>query len=227
MASRSFLPDTDAALLAWSLNLSNLITATPTTYGLVAGDATAYSALHTSYASALAACDPGQRSKSLVATKNAARAALKNSARLLAKRVEGTASVTDAQKIELGLNVRAMPSPIPAPSNPPALDIVSVTGRTVRVRLHDAADASRRGKPAGVAGATVFSYVGAAAPTDPAAWKFEGNTTRTTIDVVFPDTVAAGAVAWITAFWRNERDLSGPACAPISTNLQFGVPMAA
>lgn len=199
----------------------------PATYGLVAADATSYSALHTSYANALAACDPGQRSKSLVATKNAARNGLKNAARLLAKRVEGTASVTDAQKIELGLNVRALPSPIPAPSNPPALDVVSVTGRIVRVRLHDSTDASRRGKPAGVAGATVFSFVGAAAPTDPGAWKFEGNTTRTTIDVLFPDSAAAGAVVWVTAFWRNERDLSGPACAPISTNLQFGVPMAA
>lgn len=209
------------------MNFSERITATPTAYGLDAADASSYATLHSSYSSGLAACDPGERSKTLVAAKNAARSALKNSARLLAKRVEGTASVTAAQKIELGLNVRAMPTPIPPPAHAPALDIVSVSGRTVRIRLHDSTGASRRGKPAGVAGATIFSYVGQTAPTDPAEYKFEGNTTRTIIDVVFPDTVAPGAVVWLTAFWRNERDQSGPACAAISTNIQFGVPMAA
>jgi hypothetical protein len=36
----------------------------------------------------------------------------------LAKIIDGTPSVTDAQKIELGLNVRATPSPAPAPGTP-------------------------------------------------------------------------------------------------------------
>jgi hypothetical protein len=222
--ANSFLPDTDAGLLAWSLNFSTLITTQPTNYGLTATDASASAALHASYADALAACDPGVRNKTQVAAKNTARTALKNSARLLAKRVEGTATVTDAQKIELGLNVRAMPTPIPPPAFAPALDIVSVSGRTVRIRLHDLTDAARRGKPAGVAGATVFSYVGATAPAELSDWKFEGNTTRTTVDVLFPETVAPGAVVWLTAFWRNERDQAGPSCPPVSTNIQFGAP---
>jgi hypothetical protein len=220
-------PNTDAGLLAWSLNLSTLITSTPTAYGLVTADATAYAALHASFASALAECDPGVRNKAAVAAKNAAREALKNAARLLAKRIDGTATVTDAQKIELGLTVRSQPSPIPAPSHAPALDVVSVSGRTVKIRLHDATDASRRGKPAGVAGATVFSFVGEDAPTDPSAWKFEGNTTLTSFDIVFPNSVAPGTKVWTCAFWRNERDASGPACEPVSTNIQFGNSVAA
>ena len=118
--ANSFLPDKDAALLAWSLNFSTLITATPTAYGLVAADATAYAALHTAFATAMAACDPGVRNKAAVADKNDARTALKDSARLLAKRVAGTPSVTDAQKFELGLNVPATPTPIPAPDGVPA-----------------------------------------------------------------------------------------------------------
>src|SRR5260221_10987595 len=84
---KGFLPNTDAALLAWSLNFSTRITAGPVPLGLTALQATAYAALHTSYATALAACDPGERSKSLVAAKNTARLALKTSARLLAKLV--------------------------------------------------------------------------------------------------------------------------------------------
>jgi hypothetical protein len=226
--STSFLPNKDAALLAWSLNFSAKITATPTAYGLTAPQATAYATLHTNYATALAACDPGERSKSLVAAKNAARAALKSSARLLALLVQGTASVTDAQKLELGLTVRAMPSPIPPPAYAPALDVVSVSGRTVRIRLHDSTDAARRGKPAGVNGATVLSFVGTTPPDGvDGGWKFEGNTGRTIVDVVFPETVAAGAKVWLAAFWFNGSKQSGPICAPVGTNVQFGVSMAA
>src|SRR3954464_13225947 len=55
MAGSGFLPDTDAGLLAWSLNFKTLITATPTAFGLTSALATSYGTLHDAYASALAA----------------------------------------------------------------------------------------------------------------------------------------------------------------------------
>ena len=224
----SFLPNKDTALLAWSLNFNTLITATPTAYGLSAGLATGYGTLHTNYATALAACEPGSRTRSAVSTKNAARLALKNDARSLAKLVDGTTSVTNAQKLSLGLTVKSSPSPIPAPSSAPGLDVVSVSAWTVKVKLHDSTSGAKRGKPAGVSGASVFSFAGAAAPADISLWKFEGNTGRTTVNVVFPNTLAPGAQVWLTAFWFNGRKQSGPASAPVSTNLQGGsVSMAA
>ena len=125
MANVTFFPSTDAALLAWSLNFSTLISATPTAYGLTSTQATAYAALvHSAYATAPAACEPASRTKSAVSTKNTARANLKASARLLANMVNGTASVTQRQKLTLGLTVKARPSPIPAPSTSPSLDIM-------------------------------------------------------------------------------------------------------
>jgi hypothetical protein len=220
--AKSFLPDKDAALLAWSLNFSTKISETPVLFGLTPALATAYALLHASYADALADCAPGERSKTLVSRKNSDRTSLKASARLLAKLVEGTATVSDAQKIELGLTVRQQPTPIPPPAAAPALDVVSVLGRTVKIRLHDATDAARRGKPAGVDGAAVLSYVGATPPADLGQWRFEGNTTRTTLDVVFPNSVAPGAPVWLTALWFNERKQAGPNCAPVGTNVQFG-----
>lgn len=222
-----FLPNRDAALLAWSLNFSTKISAGAVSYGLTTAQATAYAALHAAYGSALAACAPGERSKSLVATKNTARTALKTQARLLALLVQGTASVTNAQKLDLGLTVRQAPSPVPPPAFAPALDIVSVNGRTVNIRLHDSTDASRRGKPAGVFGAAVFSFVGATPPDSTTEWTFEGNMGRTLVSVVFPDSVAAGAKVWLAAFWFNGSKESGPTCAPVSTNVQFGGLMAA
>jgi hypothetical protein len=137
-------------------------------------------------------------------------------------------SVTDGQKLSLGLNVKASPSPIPVPSSAPGLDVVSVSAWTVKIKLHDSTSSAKRGKPPGVSGAAVFSFVGATPPTDIAAWKFEGNTGRTNIDVAFANTLAPGALVWLTAFWFNGRKQSGPACAPVSTNLQGGsVSMAA
>jgi hypothetical protein len=210
------------------LNFSTLITATPTAYGLTSTLATAYAALHTAYGTALAACEPSIRTKSAVSTKNVARTNLKNDAKLLANLVNGTASVTNAQKLALGLNVKAAPAPVPPPSAAPALNVNSVSGWTVKIKLSDSSSSAKRGKPPGVSGASVFSFVGTSAPTDIGAWKFEGSTGRTNVDVAFPNTLAAGTQVFLTAFWFNGRKQSGPACAPVSTHLQGGsVSMAA
>jgi hypothetical protein len=228
MAVRSFLPDKDAALLAWSVNFVARISEAPSDYGLSLVLVTAYIALHDAFAAAYqTAVDPITRTKGKVAAKNAARTALKADARLLAKIVEGTATVTDEQKIDLGLNVRKTPTPVPVPSASPNLDVVSVVGRTVKIRLHGD-EPGRRGKPDGVKGASLFSYVGATPPEDVGAWKFEGSSTRTEISVEFPATVQPGTKVWLTAFWFNTKSQSGPACAPVGTYLSYnGLSMAA
>lgn len=221
-------PTTDTGLLQWSQNFLDLIEATPLAFGLTAADATSYETVHDAYAAALTACDPPQRSKTAVVVKNQARADLKNAATLLGNKVYSTATVTDAQKTQLGIPPRQAPSPIPAPVSAPVLEVVSSTAWTVRIRLRDATGASR-GKPAGTIGASVFSFAGAAPPTDIGQWKFEGSIGRVNkIDVTFDSGLAAGTRVWLTAFWFNGRKQSGPPCAPVGTNLPGGsVSMAA
>jgi hypothetical protein len=216
MAGSSFLPDRDADLLTWAQSASAFITATPTAYGLTAAIATAFASTVTAYSTALEAVEPGVRSKMTVLTKNNAKTALKTNIRNWAKIVEGTATVTNAQKAQLGLNVRANPSPIPAPSTAPNLDVVSVLGRTLRVKLHDGSG-TRRGKPVNVRGASIFSYTGTTPPPAVDDWKFEGSTGKTVIDIPFPISLAPGATVWLTAFWIGSRMESGPACTPVST----------
>lgn len=215
-------PPSDNALLAWSANFLALLTASPTTYGITIAMATAYGAVHADYATNLAACDPNARNKSSVVAKNQSRINLKAAARLLSNTINGVATVTDAQKTALGLNVRAKPSPIPAPSDAPGLDIVSVYAWTVKIKLHDSAAGSKRGRPAGVSGAGLFSFVGDIAPTNIALWNFEGNVGKTIIDIAFDSSNPSGTKVWFTAFWFNNRKQSGPACPPASTNLQGG-----
>jgi len=216
-------------LVTTSANFASLITATPTVFGLTAAQATAYGVVNTAYATAYAAAiDPSTRTPVTVSAKNTARKNLRNEAKLFAKIVEATLTVTDSQLLSLGLTPRTAPAPVPVPSDGPSLRVVSVSGFIVKIRLGDAASGSKRGKPPGVSGAAVFSHVGETAPLDIGAWQFEGNTGRVTVDVQFPNTIAAGAKVWITSFWFNGRKQSGPLCAPVSTNLQGGsVSMAA
>jgi hypothetical protein len=221
----SFLPSTNTGLLSWAQNFYAVANAAPgpTGYGLTAAQLTSFNSLLTSYQTALAACDPGVRSKAAVFTKKQAKADLVNNARLLAKVVQGTASVTDAQKATLGLNVRATPQPVPVPADAPSIDIMSVNSRTVNIRLHSSTVAGKRKRPPGVKGAAVFSYVGATAPSDPSAYTFQGNTSLTDFSVTFPETVEPGAVVWITAMWFNTRTQSGPAAQPVQAIIQYAI----
>ena len=107
------------------------------------------------------------------------------------------------------------------------IDILSVRGNTVSLRLHEGGDSTRRGKPVGVNGAALYSFVGAVPPTDERDWTFEGLTSRVKADITFPGGVPPGSQVWFTAFWFNQRKQNGPAATPVTTNLQGGMAMAA
>jgi len=219
---RGFLPDSDTALLAWSLNFATKLQNSSIEYGISGPLAQQYQLLHVAFATALAECDPGDRSKALVAAKNLARTNLKNDARLLAKLVEGTASVTDQQKIELDLNVRKPPVPSPVPATTPFVEVVNVNGRTVTLKIR--ASHATSGKPKGVSGVSVFSHYGAEPPAAASGWKFELMSGRTTVQVTFDDVETAGTV-YVTAFWFNGRMETGLASAPIAINLPAATPL--
>ncbi len=222
--SRNFIPSKDADLINWSAGFSSKITATPTAFGLTAPQATAYAALDTAFAGAYAtAVDPATRTRGTIAAKDAARIPLVAQARELARIINAFPSITNQQRIDLGLNPReGEMTPVNPPTESPVLEIVSAMGRTLKVKLRSV-NSERRGKPEGVDGATLFSFVGEAPPADISSWKFEGSTTRTLFDVEFPPTVAAGAQVWLTAFWFNPRSQSGPACQPINAYIAGGV----
>ena len=80
---------------------------------------------------------------------------------------------------------------------------------------------TKRGKPAKVAGAMIFTHTGATAPQSIDTWRFATATTRTTIEIPFGPS-ATGDTVWVTAFWNNSRDESGPAGTPVSINLPAG-----
>ncbi len=128
--ARSFYYGTDAQLYSSSRSFSEKISADPGAYGLNPEQSAAYAIVDADYRAAyVAAITPETRTKGKVATKNDARAALMAMAASLAKLIDGTPTVTDSQKIDLGLNVRSAPTPTPPPGKPDSFTVnLSETG---------------------------------------------------------------------------------------------------
>jgi hypothetical protein len=226
--TRNFYFGRNADIVAGSANFASLIAAGFASYGLTNAQSTAFGTLNTSLQSSYtAAVGPTTRTPAAVEGLKTAIRNMRANAILLAKIIYATETVTDEQLVGLGLLPRASRAAVPAPATAPVIDIDSVRGNVVNLRLHADGEATRRGKPAGVNGAAVYSFVGAVPPTDERAWTFEGLTSKVKVSVTFPSDVAPGAQVWFTAFWFNERKQNGPAATKVTTNVQGGGVMVA
>ncbi len=231
-ATTDYLPTREADLVQWSTNFDARITASAANYGLTPAQATAYNALHTAFASAWQTANENiTRTPPNIGAKNTAKEALiagPGGIRELVGIVQEFPGTTRAERIELQITVRdTEPSPIPVPAVAPKLTIVSVNGRTVKIRLQDADSPGSRAKPAGVKGASVYSFVGATVPETIEEWKYEGSTTKNVVDVDFPVSVPAGSKVWLSANWSNPRLQAGPPCDPVQTTVGGGLAAAA
>src|SRR5947207_5207711 len=103
---RSYLPSRDAELGQWVTNFSTLITASPGTYGLLAGDAGSIAAYVNAFNSALAVvANPATKTRATVAGKDGAKAAMLDIVRPYAIQVRNNAGVSNADKTALGLTI--------------------------------------------------------------------------------------------------------------------------
>lgn len=219
----SYLPRKESQLLSFAQNMDSLLKADAAGYGASAEETGALTAATAAFAASYqVAQDPITRSPANIETKNDDKAALIGVIRPLVKRMQGWEGMTNAKRAQLAITIPDdSPTPVPVPSSAPNIDILSVDGWTVTLRLHNG-DSTKRAKPAGVKGATIFSYVGDTPPTSVDDWKFEGNVTTTAATVDFPTTLAAGTKVFVTAFWFNTTAESGPAATPVSTQINYG-----
>ena len=218
MTYRDFVPTRDAQLATFSANFQTLVAANFASYGLTSAQSAAFTSVNSAWLAAYtAASNDGTRTPAAIMTKLEARRTMVQKLRELARIVQAYPGTTNTMRTTLGLTVPSQRQPIPAPSQSPTIDVKTVVGRTITIRLHN--NSASRGKPAGVDGAAVFSYVGSAPPANIDDWKFEGNTTRTLINVEFGSSIPAFSQVWLTAFWFNPRGQSGAACEPINTFL--------
>jgi hypothetical protein len=220
-----FLPDKDELLLAFTDNMRRIITPTPELFSVTASEATEFGRKQGDFAVKLqAARDPITRGKQTVLLKNISKKDIVSYTRRLARQINNSLIVSDSQRSELGLTIRKVePTPVPIPGFAPKIDILEVDGHEVTIALRDALKIKSKAKPAGTAGANVFSYVGATPPDDVQDWTFQGGVSNPSkVTYTFDASIAPGSKVWFTAFWFNPRNQSGPATSPVSTVIQFG-----
>ena len=215
----SYMPRTQAAQVAWAANMASQISGSPD-YGvpepLVTDFGTATGTLQAAYT---VATEPSTRTKGTVSALHTALKAMRRIAGFVVKAVEANPNLTDQQRDDLGLRPRATPrKSIPEPKQSPFIKVKRVDGRTVHGELRQ--ETSRRGKPADVAGATIFTHVG---PTPPTAndWTFAQSITKTSFELTFGPS-ETGDTVWISAFWQNAKDESGPTSPPTRVELPAG-----
>lgn len=211
MPATDFIPPKDADLSAWATNFSTVITASPATYGLVAGQATTFATLKTAFVSALAtATNPGTRTPAAIAAKDSARSAMVANARVLARIAQGTPGITPTQLSNAGLTVRnTVPTPIPAPTTKPVLGLERNLSQALVLRMRDESTPTSRAKPFGAVAAQVYASVGVAPPATPLDGTFKGPASRIPFQVDF-DSADVGKTAYIYARWVTAKGLTGP-----------------
>ena len=161
-----YIPPRDADFDAWFTNFSTLLTASPTTYGLVAGDATTVAASLTLWSAAYtAAITPSTRTPVTVAAKDTQRIASTLILRPYAQRIAVNPAVTNGNKVAIGVNPRGtVPTPIPAPTTPPILYWKGAFPGEIKLAYKDTALGATKKKPFGAIGLEVWAGYGATSP---------------------------------------------------------------
>ena len=139
MNQPSYIPPKDADFDNWLQNFTALLTAAPTDYGLVAGDAVVCAAQYTAWHPAyLAATNPSTRTSATVAAKDGARVTAVATIRPYAQSISRNMAVSDLLKIGIGVNLpNNVPVPIPPVSTAPALILQSAAPQQHIIQYRD------------------------------------------------------------------------------------------
>lgn len=210
--STSYIPPKDADFGNWLDNFSTMITASPATYGLTAGDAVSIAAVTTTWDAAYsAAINPSTRTPTSVQAKNIAKATANATARPYAQRIANNAGVSSSNKIALGLNPRTNPpTPVTAPTTFPVLSVQSAIPLAHILRFRDnLASPSVKAKPAGVVALELYGGPSTTVVTNPAALPFLGIQTKSPFTINH-DSADVGKTAYYAARWLTRRGLIGP-----------------
>lgn len=211
MAAVPYLPSRDADLQTWAVAFSGLITATPTVYGLIAGQATTLAGLVSAYTSALAlATGAATRTSVTVAAKDTAKANLVFLIQSYVAIIQGYPAITPALLSGLGLTVRSTTrTPINPPTTFPLISILSIISLNARLTISDELTPDAKKRPFGAAGMELYIKVAGPAPIDLSSMTYVGVFTRTPTDFVVPN-AALGETVFMRGVWINDKGERGP-----------------
>ena len=199
-------------------NLSTKVSANPSAVGLSTLQAASLASLYQDFVSARdVTLDPLTRSPANLALKSQKKALMLAEVRTLVAIIQACPAVNNAVRVDLGLPQRdTNPTPRPAPQVSPVGRVLSMNGHVMTYTLYHGK------RPVNCDGATILTYVGESAPANTALWSFAFNTTRPTVEITFPATLAPGTRVFVTSFFYGSRAESGPACQPAAAWIGFG-----
>lgn len=210
--SSDYIPAPDADYDLWATNFSTLLTASPGTYGLVAGDATAVAAVYSTWHAAyLAAINPATRTPVTVQAKDVARSASLVVIRPYAVTISNNAGVNPSDKVAIGVNPgTSTPTPIPAPNTAPVISVQLATPLVHQLAYHDESQPETvKAKPDGVKFLELRGAVSVTPITDQAAIAFKSLQSKSPFFVEW-DAADVGKQAYYAARWVNSNGLLGP-----------------
>ena len=211
-----YMPGIEADFINWGSNLTQNIEADAARFGVTAAQTLELSALYATYRSLYdAILNPDTRTPPKYRQKADARRAFETLARQIVAVVQGQPTTSDADRSLLQITIRKpYPEPVPVPRAAPNVEVESVRGRLINLRLRDSQTSKRR-RPKGVRSAMMFWSAGEAAPASPSQITLAGTSPSMKPQVVVDDAVEAGSRVWVSVCWMNGSGELGPPCQPV------------
>ena len=205
-----YIPGPDANFQAWQSNFVTYANANLAALGLTAADLAPITAAQTTWATAfpahIAAVNAAKASRQ---AKDEARAGYVAVIRPLVRRLQASPQVSDAEKAALGITVRQEPTPIGPPTTAPIVSIECGNRLQQTLRFVDAANPTRRGKPAGVLGVEIWNKVGTTPPAGEGDLRFVAVDTSAPYVMNF-DLAEGGKTNYVWMRWVSPTGERGP-----------------
>jgi hypothetical protein len=207
-----YIPPKDAQLNNWAANFSTLATASPSTYGLVSGDAAAIAAVVATWTAAYAlVTSSSTKTAATVSSKNTAKITMLATLRPYSQQISLNAGVTSANKTAIGVNPRtSVPTPITVPTTYPLLTVATALALQHIIRYRDSlASPSVKSKPYGVIAVQLFGNASATAITDPTTLMYLQSAPKSPFLQAW-GSGTAGEKAYYAARYVTRKGLLGP-----------------
>lgn len=214
MPSSDYIPRPDADFNTWQSQFSAILSQNigfwPIDGNLTSAFFDAATAWDTAYS---ALVESRARAESATRTKDTAREGMERALRPLVKQIQSLLEVTNGDRANLGITVRAMGGgPVMAPTTSPRVQVVGGGRLTHELRVGDESTPTSKAKPKGVLGAEIWlAIVGQdePMPTDLNAYKYQSLTTRGSVRTTFPS-ADKGKLAVYMLRWVSTRGDHGP-----------------
>lgn len=221
MGYPNYIPSTDTDLANWADNFNTLLTASPPTYGLVAGDATAVNTVVVGYLDAYAASiAPTTRTPVTISAKDDAKILMLATVRPFAQNISLNQGIISSDKIAIGVNPRTNTSTkIPIPTTYPVLTIPTALNLGHVLRYRDQlSEPTVKAKPFGATALQLFATASATVIADQTLLAYNANLTKSPATVLW-EAGDVGKTAYYAARWVNEKGQQGPWSAIISATI--------